>query len=262
MPLLNHHLTGPSGVPTVLFLHGFMGSSADWTPTVTALQRTVRCLTVDLPGHGGSLHLPDDAYTLEGATRALRTLLDDLDLEAPIILGYSMGGRLALYFCTRYPDRCSRLILESASPGLESEEARSERREVDHQRAACIEEDLAGFLHDWYDMPLFGSLKQHDLVQDMIATRLQNDPEELGRALRGMSVGQQPNLWPELAALDVPTLALTGKWDDKYAATIRRMEALRPTLQTTLVPRAGHNVHAERPKAFLQAMRDFLPVTA
>jgi 2-succinyl-6-hydroxy-2,4-cyclohexadiene-1-carboxylate synthase len=91
----NHLLSGDPGGPAVLFLHGFMGSAEDWVETVAELKERYYCLAVDLPGHGSSLGLAyPDSYTIEGAARAVCDLLDSLGISAPVLAGYSMGGRL------------------------------------------------------------------------------------------------------------------------------------------------------------------------
>ena len=126
--VLNHEVSGDRRFPAVLFLHGFMGSSADWREIMAVIGDQTFRIAVDLPGHGASLGLPPDTYTIEGATRAVIGTLEELEVVRPVLAGYSMGGRLALYLGLRYPERCAGLFLESASPGLESAGERAARR--------------------------------------------------------------------------------------------------------------------------------------
>jgi len=160
---LNYEVSGDRLSPAVLFLHGFMGSSADWREVMAALgDRTFR-IAMDLPGHGASLELAPDTYTVEGAARAVIRTLDGLEVVRPVVAGYSMGGRLALYLALRYPERCAGLFLESASPGLENSSKRAVRRAADESKAQRLESgDLEAFLRDWYRQPLFASLAQAD----------------------------------------------------------------------------------------------------
>jgi 2-succinyl-6-hydroxy-2,4-cyclohexadiene-1-carboxylate synthase len=242
----------------VCFLYGFMGSTDDWRPVVEAMGTHAYCLSVDLPGHGQSLDRPSYVYTMEGATQALADVLDEVGIHRCSLVGYSMGGRAALYFALFHPERVRRLVLESTSPGLWNEADRAERRCLDDQRARAIEQDLEGFLTSWYRQPLFASLARHDLVEDMVRTRRANDPAELARALRGLSPGAQPSLWGRLPDLDVPTLVLTGALDDKYTTITERTAQQIERARRVVVPRAGHNVHAERPQAFLAHLGHFL----
>ena len=257
---LHHVSAGDAGRRAIVFLHGFMGSSADWRKTTAALEGRHRCIAVDLPGHGASTGLRPGAYTIGGAARSLLGLLDDLGVERPVLSGYSMGGRLALFLALRHPDRCAGLFLESASPGLEDAGERAARRTADEERAARLEGgDLRGFLHDWYRQPLFAPLAQdEDLLRRTIEERLRNDPAELAKSLRGMGTGGQPSLWGELPGLRVPALAVAGDLDEKFVGISRRMASLGPSMRAAVVPAAGHNVHAEAAAAHLSSLETFL----
>jgi 2-succinyl-6-hydroxy-2,4-cyclohexadiene-1-carboxylate synthase len=256
---LNYTLFGDAGAPAVLFLHGFMGSSEDWREVTTALDNRFRCLVVDLPGHGASLGLSPEDYTFEGASRALLRLLDELGVGRPTIVGYSMGGRLALYLVLRHPERCAGLFLESASPGIEDAAERRARCEADEERARRLEDDFGTFLANWYRQPLFASLARREgLVEAMIEARARNDPAELACSLRGMGTGRGPSLWGELAELRVPALAVAGELDEKFVRVSNRMAGSSPNVRAAVVPMAGHNVRAEAPDAYLGLLETFL----
>ena len=257
---LHHVAAGDAGHPVVVFLHGFMGSSADWRKAMVALEGRHRCIAVDLPGHGASTALQPGAYTIGGAARSLLGTLDELGVERPVISGYSMGGRLALYLALRHPDRCAGLFLESTSPGIEDAGERTARRRADEEKAAQLEGgDLERFLHAWYRQPLFAPLAQDgDLLRRTIEDRLRNDPAELAKSLRGMGTGSQPPLWGELPRLRAPALAVAGDLDRKFVGISHRMASLNPSIRAAVVPGAGHNVHAESPTAYLSSLQGFL----
>ncbi len=244
----------------MLLLHGFMGSSADWLTVTAALEGRYRCIAVDLPGHGASTGLPSGAYTIEGAARALLDLLDDLGVERPVIAGYSMGGRLALYLTLRHPHRLSGLFLESASPGLKDAEERAVRRAADEERATRLEGgDFERFLRDWYRQPLFAPLARDDeRLRRTLEVRRENDPRELAKSLRGLGTGSQPSLWEELPDLRVSALAIAGELDEKFVGISRRMKRACPRILTAVVPGVGHNVRVEAPAAYLHLLRTFL----
>jgi 2-succinyl-6-hydroxy-2,4-cyclohexadiene-1-carboxylate synthase len=250
--VLSYEVTGDRRSPAVLFLHGFMGSSADWREVVSEIGERTFCIAVDLPGHGASLGLPSDSYTIEGATRAVIRTLEGLEVTRPVVAGYSMGGRLALYLALRYPERSAGLFLESASPGLHRSSERAARRAADESKAERLESgDFEAFLRDWYAQPLFAPLAQdEDLLSRTIEVRRRNDPGELARSLRGMGTGSQPSLWGELTGLSVPALALAGELDGRYAGISSRMAGISPRLQSAVVSGAGHTVHAETPAAY------------
>jgi len=259
--MLHYQTYGSPGQPPLCFVHGFMGSSHDWTPIVEAMTEEAYCLTVDLPGHGQSLDRPSYLYTMEGTTQALADVLDEAGIDRCSLVGYSMGGRVALYFSLFHPTRVRRVVLESASPGLPTAEEQAERQALDEERARRIQEDLEAFLEDWYRQPLFASLARHGLIEEMVATRRTNDPDEIARALRGLSPGAQPSLWEHLCDLAVPTLLLTGALDDKYTCVTERTDQRLEQAKRVVMSRAGHNVHAERPQAFLAQLVHFLETT-
>lgn len=259
--MLHYQTHGSPEKRALCFLHGFMGSTAEWAPIVEALETEAFCLMVDLPGHGRSVDRPAYEYTMEGATQALADVLDEVGIDRASMIGYSMGGRVALYFSVHHPARVERLVLESASPGLKTEEARAERRALDAERAECIQQDLPGFLQDWYRKPLFASLAHHRLVETMVERRQDNDPEELARVLEGLGPGRQPSLWGELETVRASALVMTGALDEKYEAITGETAQELPKARRVLVPEAGHNVHAERPQAYLAELCRFLDDT-
>lgn len=261
--MLPYTITGPDAAPAVLLLHGFMGAADDWDAVAAVLGEDFRCLAVDLPGHGEAVGLPDEAYTVEGTLAALTETLDVLGVRRCYVVGYSMGGRLALLFALRHPERCIRLVLESASPGLRTEAERAERRAIDETRAAAVVQDFERFVEQWYRMALFASLKDHpELRAAMLAKRRRNRPDEIARSLRGFGTGQQPSLWEDLAGLAVPALAVAGSRDRKYADLAFEMAVVGPPVMPMVV-RTGHTVHAEQPALFADIVRDFFrePVT-
>jgi 2-succinyl-6-hydroxy-2,4-cyclohexadiene-1-carboxylate synthase len=257
---LSRKLFGSPESPDVLCLHGFMGSAADWQDVVTAIGDRASSLALDLPGHGGSLDLAPESYTMEGAARAVISTLDELETRRAVIVGYSMGGRLALYLALRYPERCAGLFLESASPGLKDTADRAARREADEEKAKRLDsEDFEEFLSDWYRQPLFAPLARKEaLLRRTIEARRRNGPSELARSLRGMGAGSQPSLWEELEGLAVPALAVAGELDGKYAGISSRMASITPKVEPVAIPGVGHNVHDEAPAEYTALLGRFL----
>ncbi|MFL5992240.1 MAG: 2-succinyl-6-hydroxy-2,4-cyclohexadiene-1-carboxylate synthase [Rubrobacteraceae bacterium] len=256
----SYTVSGDPHNPAILFLHGFMGSGANWADLISTLDERFYCVAPDLPGHGSSLGLPPEAYSLEGAARTLLDLLDNLGAGRPTIAGYSMGGRLALYLALRHSEACSALFLESTSPGIEDAAGREARRRSDEEKAAQLEAgDLVSFLREWYRQPLFASLaRRQALLRETIEARMRNDPGELARSLRGMGTGSQPSLWEELAQLEAPALAVAGELDEKYAAISTRMASITPRIRAAVVPDAGHNVRLEAPETYCAFLKHIL----
>ncbi len=257
---------GAAQGPPVVLLHGFTGSSASWDDVAPALaQAGYRVWAPDLLGHGHT-DAPDDPrrYTMDQVAADLVALLQHRELglggEPAHLLGYSMGGRLALYLALHRPEWGRSLVLESASPGLDDPAQRQARRRQDEALAARIlAQGIPAFVATWERLPLWTSQARLSpaVRRQLRQQRLQNRALGLANSLRGMGTGAQPSLWPRLAQLSVPTLLLVGAEDAKYVALNRRMAACIPSARLRVVSQAGHTVHLEQPESFVQHLLDF-----
>jgi 2-succinyl-6-hydroxy-2,4-cyclohexadiene-1-carboxylate synthase len=197
------------------------------------------------------------------ATADLLGLLDQRGVERFDLLGYSMGGRVALHLALAAPERVSRLVLESASPGIADAVERAERVASDTALAEQIEQrGMDWFVDYWEHIPLFRS--QRMLPPEVFAAqrerRLMNRPRGLAHSLRGMGAGQQESLWERLNELRMPTLLLTGEHDTKYVALAQEMQQRIPGAVQQVVRGAGHTTHLEQPASFLEAVEAFLGI--
>jgi 2-succinyl-6-hydroxy-2,4-cyclohexadiene-1-carboxylate synthase len=253
------------GTP-LLLLHGFTGSVENWSEHIQSLAREFRVIAVDLPGHGLT-EAPDQVeyYRMDRVAADLIKILDKLAISQAHLIGYSMGGRLALYTAIHYPDRTGSLILESASPGLETEAERFLRRQEDEGLAQkIVQKGVVAFINDWEKLPLFAS--QTELSENARAQlrkqRLQNETTGLVNSLRGMGTGVQDSLWGRLPDVKCPVLLLSGEQDIKFTMIAWQMINLLPNAQLQIVMDAGHTIHLEQPELFDQYVMDFIWIHA
>ena len=145
--------------PATLLLHGFTGSSATWDSHVAPFERRMKTIAVDLIGHGDSDTPADpENYRMESCIEHLLVILDELGLESVNLVGYSMGGRVALHLATAAPDRVRSMILESSSPGIADPIERQKRVAADNLLADYIErKGVDAFVDRWESLPLFES---------------------------------------------------------------------------------------------------------
>jgi len=191
----NNTETGDAKHHSLLFLHGFLGSSGDWQDVISFFADDFYCLALDLPGHGKTVvDSPKQNYSMERVASGLVEFLESKDLRKWNMIAYSMGGRLALYMAVHYPDRFNRILLESASPGLEHLKERQLRLDQDAKLAERLESiRFKDFLREWYEQPLFVSLKKDkDKFEKLLNERLKNDKKGLNLSLKYMSTGVQP----------------------------------------------------------------------
>lgn len=248
--------------PPLLVLHGFMGSVATWSACVRAWASDYRVIAVDLVGHGQSA-VPADVsrYTLDSCVADLEAIADALRLRSVRLLGYSMGGRVALYWALNHPERLAALLLESSSPGIADPQERAARRASDARLASELDRgDLAAFVDRWERLPLFATERSlpPQARKALREERLANNPAGLANSLRGMGAGSQPSLWGCLSKLEVPTLVVAGEHDTKYVAIAQATAKALPNAECVVIEGAGHAVHRERPDVFTQCVSDFL----
>ena len=250
-----------AGEPLVL-LHGFTGRAANWRPLLPRLAEQWRVIALDLPGHGDSAAPATIArYKMRFVAADLVELLTRRAAAPAHWLGYSMGGRLALYMAMRHPEVARSLTLVSATAGLATAAERQARRAADEALAARIERDgITAFVAEWERQPLFAGLAR--LAAENRAAlhdqRLANSPLGLANSLRGMGTGAQPPLWSRLAAVAAPALLIAGEWDTKFVTLNEKLAAAIPGARLRLIADAGHTVHLEQPEAFLAEVIGFL----
>jgi 2-succinyl-6-hydroxy-2,4-cyclohexadiene-1-carboxylate synthase len=197
---------------------------------------------------------------------AIISLLDKLNITKCFLVGYSMGGRLALYLTLNFPERFYKVILESASPGLATEPEQLERVKRDAQIARKLARstskiDFAAFLFNWYNQPIFGSIKNHPEFKIMLESRLQNHPQELTKSLQFMGTGSQPSLWDKLPNNQIPLLLMVGENDAKFIDINTEMAQICRASQLKIINNSAHNVHFENTSEFVDNLKVYFQST-
>lgn len=246
------------GEPLVL-LHGFTGSSQTWEPFIEKWASAFMVIAIDLPGHGRT-NTPDFPSMIQFCDE-LRELLHSFQIEKCHLLGYSMGGRIALSFAERHGTLVTSLMLESASPGLPTDAERKERKRRDLALAErIVKKGVPAFVEEWEDLPLFKTQKrlsmdaQHKIRQE----RLMQKAEGLSRSLVQMGTGSQPSWWERLNTLYMPVQLIVGGLDSKFVQINQQMESAINQSELVIVQEAGHAVHVEQVEKFATIVMEFI----
>ena len=240
-------------------LHGFTQRGSGWSELAGLLpQRAL--LSPDLRGHGANPTEPDQQHTMDSCTADVIGLWDESGIERSHLVGYSMGGRLALHIATHHPHRLLSLATIGSHAGLEGA-ARRERRRADEELAVLIEaRGIDWFEAHWSSLPLFAGLARRgpEFVARVRADRLRNRPGSLAASLRGMGPGSAPALWEKLPIISCPALFVAGELDPGYPAQAERMAASVRSGRALVIKGAGHSVHLEDPGAVAAALESHL----
>lgn len=242
-----------TGAP-LLLLHGFTGSKNTWAPFIPMWSKKFQIISVDIIGHGET-DSPEEVlpYTMPEVAEALEILLNNHGITKTHVLGYSMGGRLALYLMMTRPELIGSVLLESASPGLLSREEQESR--IKHDTALAdkiVRQGVEAFVNEWERIPLFSTqLSLPDAVKQRIRKeRLSQTSQGLANSLRGMGTGMQPSLWESLTECHKQVMLVVGQLDTKFVNIAGEMEKQLPKCRKIVVEGVGHAVHVESPHIF------------
>lgn len=246
----------------LLLLHGFTGDATTWTPFCQEWGCHSQLIIPDVIGHGKT-EAPDDwhRYDIEAAAADLAGILDHFNVDKADVLGYSMGGRLALTFALLFPERVRKLVLESASPGLMTEKERQSRCMKDGELANfIIVQGIEAFVNHWENIPLFASMKELPgaVMKQIRDSRLRNSPAGLANSLKGMGTGSQPSWWDRLDELTGPIMLLSGELDEKFCRIAGTMQESMKNSEWVTVPDSGHAIHVEKSEKFGTIVSSFL----
>ena len=229
--------------PLVVFVPGFMQRGDAWTPVARRVGERYPTLCVEF------------------ATWSLEERIAELSGAAPpgaVVVGYSMGGRLALQLAVREPGRLGGLVTVGASAGIEDPDERRRRLDSDGELARWIERSpIEAVVARWEASPVFDG-QPTALMEAQRPGRLAHEPSDLARLLRSAGQAAVDPVWDRIETLPMPILALAGERDVRYVDAARRLAELAPRGSAAVVPGAGHAAHLERPADVASRLLSFL----
>jgi 2-succinyl-6-hydroxy-2,4-cyclohexadiene-1-carboxylate synthase len=227
-----------------VLLHGFLGSSLDWQQVCEYLPPNRQYIALDLPGHGLASDIrlaPTSGF--QQCTQLIAATLKKLNISRCHLVGYSLGGRIALHYALQAPQQIASLVLESAHSGLATAEQRISRQQTDKLWAQRFsQQPLVQVLHDWYQQAVFSSLNEKQAAA-LIKVRSDNNGKALAAMLDSTSLARQDNLIAGLAAFNCPCIYITGAQDQKFFSLASQLDKAVPQLKLVIFKNAGHNIH-------------------
>jgi 2-succinyl-6-hydroxy-2,4-cyclohexadiene-1-carboxylate synthase len=259
---LSYFVSG-EGTPVTL-LHGFTQSGRSWQEVISKMPAGWMWIVPDLRGHGATETQQGAPCSMDACTADLDMLWDHLGVERTHLVGYSMGGRLALHVAARQSQRILSLLTIGAHAGLDPD-GREGRRLGDEALAERIEKGgVEAFVNYWSSLPMFAGIERRgpNFVAQVRANRLENRAAGLACSLRGMGAGAMEPLWEDLSRGTFPCTFVAGQLDHGYVASARRLAATVPQSRVEVVLHAGHSVHQERPDAFARVLFNHLELAS
>lgn len=199
------------------------------------MQAEFTALCLDAAGHGDNID----------GCRSLPQGADDIasTMQTGILVGYSMGARMALHVALQYPETVSQLVLISGTPGIATQAERAARLQSDNELANRIEQiGTEAFIDEWLALPIFSGLTKQTNQRD---ERLVNSPKGLADSLRYAGTGTQESQWEHLHRLTMPVHLIVGEKDAKFVAIAKEMQPLLTDSHLSVIPNVGHTVHLE-----------------
>ena len=257
----------------VIFIHGFLGNNEDWNPIRTLVKNKFTFINFNLPGHSESTEKTSNSskkrngqpHNFETTARSLRDLCKINFYQkkiAPILVGYSMGGRLALYTAIHYPSITSGIIIISSDPGIKQKIFRTNRLSDDKELSIELKRlnnlNTAEWFEKWYSAPLFGNLKKNPHYQKLLYMRKKLDLNKAADTLVNLSVGNQPPLWNLMKSYSNNGLFIAGALDKKYRRIGATVGGLGKQWAFTVCDNAAHAVHIEQPQTVANLISDFV----
>lgn len=252
--ILHSNIIG-EGKPFVI-LHGFLGMSDNWkTLGAQFSEQGFQVHLVDQRNHGRSFH--DNTFSYEVLAEDLKTYCEAHQLSDIVLLGHSMGGKTAMLFASLYPELVSKLIVADISPrfypvhhdgileGLSALDFSviKSRGEADKVLSSYISDfGIRQFLLKnlyWVEKGQLGLRINLDVLKEEVA--------EVGESL------------PSYARFDKATLFLRGDRSEYIGVGDESIISNHfSKAEVVTIPKAGHWLHAENPKAFFEAVTKFV----
>lgn len=246
----------------ILALHGFTGSGLDFEYFAQNTQEHFSWYAPDLMGHGQTpISKNLDDYSFSAHVGYLDLIADQIG-KPFILLGYSMGGRLALKYALERPHFISKFILVSSTPGILDNYERNLRLITDEALATkIIEVGIHDFLLFWQKQSIIKSQKNipHSIYQPMQTRKFQNNPLGLANSLKEMGTGRMHPLWNRLSEIKFPLTIITGENDKKFSQIAQQIHLILPHAIHETFPNVGHAAIWEKPEIFTALLSKITP---
>ena len=260
----HYQILGPPTCPRLVFLHGLMGSAANWRKVTSSLQEHYHILIYDQRGHGRSAH-PNSGYRPEDYAEDLRAILDELGWDQVYLVGHSMGGRNAMVFAATWPHRVKKLVLEDIGP--DANEGAADRIEGLVNLVPTpfsSRKEAAAYMRGEFIQKISKNPSARTLAEFFYSNLEEKNGAVNWRfskagVLASLKEGRARERWPQFQSLQMPVLIIRGELSPDLPRPIfDRMLKTNPNAKGVEIKKSGHWVHFDQVDAFIKTLEDFL----
>lgn len=259
----HYQILGEKHLPKMVFLHGLLGSGANWRRVTSQFQDQYQILIYDQRGHGRSFQ-PEEGYRPEDYSQDLHDILEELGWNPIFLVGHSMGGRNALSFASRWPERVKALVIEDIGPES-SGEGEDKIKRLLSLVPTPFESKLQAkqFFEEEFPRRLMGQKNAVTLANYFYTNITEKEGGadwrfSLKGVLESLYQGHLKQRWDQVQALSSPTLWIRGENSEELAQEVfQKIPQVNPQIQALEVADSGHWVHFDQPEEFIRILREF-----
>ncbi|MDP6977705.1 MAG: alpha/beta hydrolase [Myxococcota bacterium] len=261
------------GVPALL-IHGFGNEAHIWDDFAPAIAEAYQTLALDLRGHGDSDWDEQGRYDYENHVADVEAVVSALGFERLVIVGHSLGGRVAMRFAAAHPEKMAGLVIVDSAPELDPRGIARITQDVEEHRAPVFEtvRQYENYLSTSYPaatptavrrMAEHGLKQREDgrfeLKMDIaFRTRVSDDAD--ADEVRKAEEASTALLWDALGKIECPALVVRGAASDIMSADVadRMVDDVLANGTLEVVGQAGHSVMTDNPEGFRECVGAFM----
>ncbi|MBY0385497.1 alpha/beta hydrolase [bacterium] len=257
----NYQILGNNANPKLVFLHGLMGFGSNWKTMARHFEDQYQILLYDQRGHGRSIQ-PEKGYRIEDYVSDLEHILSELGWGKIVLVGHSMGARVAAAFAEKNPQSTEKLILVDMGPTSNMATMISTEEKIKSVPVPFVSREEA---RAYFDGPFLEKYKNETLKQFFYANlETQQNAEMKWRfylpgVLETLWQSRTSDQWRAYSHFSMPTLLVRGEKSADFPQPLFDEVLVKNKKITGVVlSGAGHWVHVEKPRELQQIFADFL----
>jgi len=247
------------GKPLVL-LHGWGVHSGAWQSILFELEKQFHCYCVDMLGHGESQKNECKSFNLENIGEALHKLISEIDSNEIILLGWSLGGIVAMDYLNKYPDKIYKLILVSSNACFckKQDWPYAMGKSVLENFAVQLEQNYKKTVDKFMALQMFGTDDYKQSLKTLKQSMVSRAMPSMQALTEGLNILKDTDLRTNLKNISQPTLMITGEHDRLVPyQSANEMQALFNRAKNTVIKGAGHAPFISHPNEFIQEVTEF-----